>query len=219
MPELSQQHVCWSCCYRETCCKTKAIQHVLSSYQQLKFCPLCADSPTKHRNLVLSVSVVSTFESQSYLLQKKWMLIAWYAHHLFFKNSALWVLMCLKTCCPSFHVLLGFSWEPSCGGGVVSDACPVRELCLCGRGTRAHLSLCSCRRSSLIFVCFCQSHVSFFKLCCESHRHHINALHRDTLVLLSNKSSVICGKCVRPEVRAALCSQPGHLSSFVPVTS
>lgn len=43
--------------------------------------------------------------------------------------------------------------------------------------------------------------------------------YRDSAAPPSNKSCVIWGKCVRPEVGASLCCQPGHLSAFVPVTS
>lgn len=40
--------------------------------------------------------------SHRVVCSKKWMQIACYTHHLFFKNSA--VLMCLKVCWPSFDV-------------------------------------------------------------------------------------------------------------------
>lgn len=50
--------------------------------------------------------------------------------------------------------------------------------------------------------------------------HHTNARgHSSAAVQQVVPLPVIWGKCVRPEVRAALCSQPGHLSAFVPVTS
>lgn len=173
MPELSQQHVCWSCCYRETCCKANAIHCLLSSYQQQKFCPLCADSPTKRRNLVRSVFLVSIFQPQNYFLQKTGahsvVLISFVCLFVFL-NSVLRGLLCLILRLLRFSSraklrprrrLWGLSGQRAAPLWRRSGASPGPErLCPCAAASALH---------SYWSVPVGMNDVSFFKLCCEFH--------------------------------------------------
>lgn len=123
MPELSQQHVCSSCCYRETCCTTTAIQSDLCSGTEVMFAQHWA---LKHCPFSFCHDHVWATELQ--YLVRKWVFITLCRHgelarwiHLF-ENSALCLLTCLKVQLPSFHIcsgsleseLLMLVWSESC---------------------------------------------------------------------------------------------------------
>lgn len=130
MPELSQQHVCSRCCYRETCCKTTAIQSDLSyevmfaqhrlDRRALKHCPFsfCHDSvwATEWQHLVRKW-VFATLCRHGELA--RWISL--------FENSALCLLTCLKVQLPSFHI---------CSGSLQSESLMLvwSESCLPSRG-------------------------------------------------------------------------------------
>lgn len=112
-------------------------------------------------------------------------------------------------------------WENSTGGETPVSQEAGRICCPPPPPPQAHPCHCVAlliNKGLLLLMNFCQ-----LWLCVQRTAvcvHHTNARgHSSAAVQQVVPLPVIWGKCVRPEVRAALCSQPGHLSAFVPVTS